>query len=358
MATRTDTPSPKAMPGKRKRRRVTMTDVAREAGCSQATVSFVLNHTPGIKLSSDTRTRVFETARRLGYAVPASSAPRLLASRGRQIGVLADQLTTSPGAVLAIEGLTEASRASGDVVLVAETQHDEHSGAEIIRTFIHQRLSALVYMTALTRKIELPEPMVGLDMPVFLLNCYTSSHLYPAVVPSETAGGQRSTRHLIEQGHRRIATITGEIWMEAAQDRLLGYRRALATADLPFDPSLVVEGDLSVNSGYDATRHLLALPQPPSAIFCQNDRMAIGCYKALREGGYDIPADMSVLGFGDEEIARYLQPRLTTSILPHRAMGRWIVEQLSEYVPRPGRYPLVKLECPLIERGSVSPHKA
>lgn len=339
-------------------RRVTMIDVAREAGCSQATVSFVLNQAPGIKLSAETKQRVFESARRLGYAVPSVPAPALAAVRGRRIGFIADQLATSPEAMVAIEGLTQAARPGGDVVLVAQTHNDEELEAELIRTFVEQRVSALVYMTISTREVTLPPQLLGLEMPVFLLNCYTSSQSYPAVVPSEIAGGQRATRHLIENGHRRIATITGEIWMEAAQDRLKGYRRALATADIPFEPTLVVEGDWSASSGYAATRQLLALPQPPTAIFCQNDRTAIGCYEALKEAGYDIPTDMAVVGYDDEEISRHLHPRLTTSILPHRAMGQWIVEQLSEFVPGQSRYPLVKLECPLVERDSVGPPRA
>nr|WP_246132914.1 LacI family DNA-binding transcriptional regulator [Devosia ginsengisoli] len=339
-------------------RRVTMTDVAREAGCSQATVSFVLNHAPGIKLSAETKQRVFEAARRLGYAMPPVAGAAVSTARRRRIGFIADQLATSPEAMVAIEGLTQATRASGDVVLVAHTHNDEELEAELIRTFVEQRVSALVYMTIFTREVELPQQLLGLEMPVFLLNCYTASQICPAVVPSEIAGGQRSTRHLIEQGHRRIATITGEIWMEAAQDRLKGYRRALATADIPFDPALVVEGDWSASSGYDATRTLLALPEPPTAIFCQNDRTAIGCYEALKEAGYDIPTDMAVVGYDDEEISRHLHPRLTTSILPHRAMGAWVVEQLGEFVPGQGRYPLVKLECPLVERDSVAKPKA
>ena len=331
-----------------------MTDVAREAGCSQATVSFVLNHAPGIKLSPETRQRVFEAARRLGYAVPPGVAPVAQTVAGRRIGFIADQLATSPEAMVAIEGLTQATRPKGDIVLVSQTHNDTDLEAELIRTFVAQGVSALVYMTIFTREVELPQPLIGLEIPVFLLNCYTASQAYPAVVPSEIAGGQRSTRHLIESGHRRIATITGEIWMEAAQDRLKGYRRALATADIPFDPALVVEGDWSASSGYEATRQLLALPEPPTAIFCQNDRSAIGCYEALKEAGYDIPTDMAVVGYDDEEISRHLHPRLTTSILPHRAMGQWIVEQLDEFVPGQGRYPLVKLECPLVERDSVA----
>jgi LacI family transcriptional regulator len=335
-------------------RRVTMTDVAREAGCSQATVSFVLNHAPGIKLSAETRSRVFDAARRLGYAVPPVVVPAEVPVRGRRIGFIADQLATSPEAMVAIEGLTQASRPAGDLVLVAQTHNDEELEAELIRTFAEQGVAGLVYMTIFTREVELPEQLRVLDVPVYLLNCYTTDQAYPAVVPSEIAGGQRSTRHLIEAGHRRIATITGEIWMEAAQDRLKGYRRALATADIPFDPALVIEGDWSASAGYDATRALLALPEPPTAIFCQNDRTAIGCYEALKEAGLDIPTDMSVVGYDDEEISRHMHPRLTTSILPHRAMGHWIIEQMDEVDGGARRYPLVKLECPLVERDSVA----
>ncbi|WEK05621.1 MAG: LacI family DNA-binding transcriptional regulator [Candidatus Devosia phytovorans] len=332
-------------------RRVTMTDVAREAGCSQATVSFVLNHAPGIKFSAETRGRVFEAARRLGYAVPPVAVP---STRGRRIGFVADQLATSPEAMVAIEGVTQAARPAGDLVLVAQTHSDQELEGEVIRAFVEQGVVALVYMTIFTREVELPTAVTGLDIPVLLLNCYTSDQNYPAVVPSEIAGGQRSTRHLIDNGHRRIGTITGEIWMEAAQDRLKGYRRALATADIPFDPALVIEGDWSASAGYLATRKLLELPEPPTAIFCQNDRTAIGCYEALKEAGLVIPRDMSVIGYDDEEIARHLHPQLTTSILPHRAMGQWIIEQMDDLASEAGRYPLVKLECPLVERSSVA----
>jgi LacI family transcriptional regulator len=144
--------------------------------------------------------------------------------------------------------------------------------------------------------------------------------------------------------------------MEAAQDRLEGYRRALATADIPFDPDLVVEGDWSASAGYAGTQKLLALRERPTAIFCQNDRTAIGCYEALKEAGLRIPEDISVVGYDDEEIARHLHPRLTSSILPHRAMGQWAVQRLDEpFHDHHRRYPITKLECPLVPRDSVAP---
>lgn len=336
-------------------RRVTMTDVAREAGCSQATVSFVLNDAPGIRLSAETRRRVIETARRMGYAVSVQDkpVPDRRVRKGRRIGFIVDQLATSPEAVQAVEGLSQAAHAMGDLVLVAQSRNDAELEADLIETFAEQGVSALVYMTIFTREVELPGQLAELDIPVLLLNCYTAGQVRPAVVPSEIAGGQRATHYLIGKGHRRIATITGEIWMEAAQDRLKGYRRALATADIPFDADLVFNGDWSASAGYDATRKILALPDVPTAIFCQNDRMAIGCYEALKEAGYDIPRDMSVVGYDDEEIARHLHPQLTTSVLPHRAMGQWIAEQLADTNGEP-RYPLTKLECPLVERESVA----
>ena len=335
---------------------MTMTDVAREAGCSQATVSFVLNDAPGIRLSSETRQRVVETARRLGYGSPhprpATESRR--ARKGRRIGFIVDQLATSPEAVQAIEGLSQAAQSAGDLVFVSQSRNDPEVEAGLVGAFIEQNVAALVYMTIFTREVELPPALRNLDIPVLLLNCYEGGQAFPAVVPSEIAGGQRATHHLIARGHRRIATITGEMWMEAAQDRLKGYRRALATADIPFDADLVLNGNWSASAGYEATRRILTMPEVPTAIFCQNDRMAIGCYEALKEAGYKIPDDMSVVGYDDEEISRHLHPRLTTSVLPHRAMGQWIAEQLSGELDDDERYPLTKLECPLVERESVA----
>jgi LacI family transcriptional regulator, galactose operon repressor len=145
------------------------------------------------------------------------------------------------------------------------------------------------------------------------------------------------------------------MWMDAARDRLKGYRRALATADIPYDPVLVREGNWQPSAGYDHTNALMDLPRPPTAIFCSNDRMAVGCYEALKERRLTIPDDVSVIGYDDEEVARHLTPQLTTLVLPHREMGRWAVERgLALFAERREKYPVTKLECPLIERASIA----
>jgi LacI family transcriptional regulator len=354
-------PEENSGPKKRGRRlgnRVTMTDIAKAAGCSQAAVSFVLNNTPGMRLSQQTRDRVIEAARQLGYVAPVFSSPPGLATASKLDGVIGfavDQLATSPEAVVAIEGARQASWNAGNVLLVTQTMSDPVMEPRAIKALTSSGISALIYMTIFTREVEMPDYFRELDIPIILLNCYTADYAFPSVVPSEIAGGQTSTRHLIAHGHHRIATITGEPWMQAAQDRLTGYRRALATADIPFDPELVIEGDWSASAGYSATMKLLALTDPPTAIFCQNDRTAIGCYEALKEAGLRIPEDMSVVGYDDEEISRHLVPPLTTSILPHQAMGQWAIEHLDSSISsRERRYPITKLECSLVKRASVA----
>lgn len=340
-------------------RRVTMTDIARAAGCSQATVSVVLNNAAGVKISATTKSRVIEAALALGYAAPQFvHEPVALKVRPKlsgTIGFLVDQLATSPEAVVAIEGLRQACWEDGRVVLVAQTMSDSEMEEKTVRTLLAHGVDALVYMTIFTRRVSLPSFIRDANLPVVLLNCYTEAADLPSVVPAEVEGGHDATAHLIAQGHKRIAMITGEPWMEAARDRLKGYRRALIDAGLSFDPHIVLQGNWSPSAGYECTRKLLSLKQRPTAIFCQNDRMAIGCYEALKEAGLRIPEDMSVVGYDDEEISRHLMPQLTTVILPHRMMGHWAAEQLSPHANWPnGAPPQKRMECGLTRRASVA----
>ena len=340
----------------RGRRRVTMTDVARAAGCSQSTVSFVLNNNSTVQISDEMRERVKRVADDLGYeGMPTAPRAEGNSTTAQVIAFVVDSLSTSWEAPAALAGIRQAAGSAGALVVAAETQNDPRLEPKTLSLLIEQEVEAIVYACAHTREVVLPDVLAATDIPVYLLNCHTKDNVRPAVVPSEIAGGQRATNVLVDAGHTRIATITGEPYMAATGDRLTGYRRALATADIPFDPNLVVEGDWSASAGFNGTMKLLELDRAPTAIFCQNDRMAIGCYEALKENGYAIPDDMSVVGYDDEEISRHLFPPLTTVVLPHRAMGIWVVEQ---HVHPPARhddaFALTKLECELVERNSVA----
>lgn len=339
------------------RRRVTMTDVARLAECSQSTVSVVLNSSPGISISASTRDRVYAAAKELGYEVPRSQFSQ--SARPAQVAVIFDRIATSSEAVVAVDGIREGAWATGHVVMVCETLNDPEMENRVLDALLHNETDLVIYATIMTRKVAVPPRLYGIEPTVVLLNCYTENHAFPSVIPGEVAGGHRATDTLVGLGHRRIAIITGEMWMDASRDRLQGYRQALATADIPFDPTLVREGNWQTSAGYEHTHALLGLDRPPTAIFCSNDQMAIGCYEALKERGLAIPDDISVIGFDDEEFARHLSPQLTTLVLPHREMGLWAIENgLGGAVSKRQRYPVTKLECPLIERQSIAPPKA
>ena len=333
-------------------KRVTMIDVARLAGCSQSTVSVVLNNTHGIRISKATRERVISVAEELGYEIIPGHAA--LSDRPRQIGVVFDHIATSPEAVVSIDGAREMAWTTGHVVIVAQTMNDAEMEPVTLEAMLRNGIDALIYATIMTRKVDVPPALYATRIPVVLLNCYSEDRAFPSVCPGEVAGGHRATEALVRAGHRRIAIVTGEMWMDAARDRLRGYRQALATADIPYDPALVREGNWQTSAGYEQTHALMQLAAPPTAIFCSNDRMAVGCYEALKERGRAIPDDISVIGYDDEEVARHLSPQLTTLVLPHREMGRWAIERAVSGGPAtPGKQPITKLECPLIERDSI-----
>jgi LacI family transcriptional regulator len=169
------------------------------------------------------------------------------------------------------------------------------------------------------------------------------------------AGGFNATEHLIKRGHRRIGFINGENWMDAATDRLRGYRQALATHDIAFDKELIREGDWLPLQGYHLAKELLSMAKRPTAILCANDLMALGAIEAAAELGIQVPEDLSIMGYDDQELARYTHPPLSTLVLPNYQMGRHAAELLIDAFTsgRQLRTGLIKVDGPVVERGSV-----
>jgi LacI family transcriptional regulator len=177
----------------------------------------------------------------------------------------------------------------------------------------------------------------------------------PSIVPGEVAGAFAATRYLIGKGHRRIGFINGEPWMEASADRLKGYRQALAAADIAFDLCLIRNGDWLPLQGYRLALELLRSANPPTAIFCANDLMAMGALDAGERMGLRVPEDLSIMGYDDQELARYTHPPLSTLVLPNYEMGRKAVELLIDIAihRKTLRPTTVEIDGPLIERYSV-----
>lgn len=335
----------------------TMVDVAKLAGVSQATVSLVLNNVEGSRVNAQTQKAVRDAAEKLGYSIHRRSP--VGAGAVQTIGYLIDDTVTHPMVNIAIEAAREAAWNNGCVLLVLPTQGDKRLRAAAVEVLSTHRLAGMVVASFFTRQTSLPRKLWS--QPTVLVNCYTAKGTAPALLPDHTLGAERIVNHLIAAGHRRIGFLSGELWMDGFRDRMKGYRHALKAAGIPFDPELVLEGTAHIAHGQNGTRSLMALRNPPTAIFCGSDRVAIGCYEELKERGLAIPDAVSVVGFDDDPIARFLAPPLTTVVVPHAEMGRRAIEHLlakrshSTVGLIDGR---TAIDCPLVERLSVGPPRA
>jgi LacI family transcriptional regulator len=206
------------------------------------------------------------------------------------------------------------------------------------------------------QEIAIPAVLDGVK--TVLLDARAPGSDLPCVVPDEHGGAMAAVGELVNAGHRRIGFATEALPVPAAGGRLDGYTQALMSAGVAFDPDLVVPEHGDTASGYRAALRLLRLPNPPTAIFCYNDRMAMGCYRAAAELGLRIPDDLSVVGYDDQDlIAPELFPALTTVALPHYEMGVWAARRLLDLIedtPREDES-LHLMPCPLVRRNSVGP---
>jgi len=321
------------------------------AGVSQATVSLVLSGSPGAKLTEATRRRVLSAAQEIDYKFVrrgSGSAPE-----GKSVIVfIADEVTTDPWMALAYEGARNKALEFGINVYLTVSHGDISAETSIVSQMSQGPVLGYIYGTILTRLVELPA-VLARERTV-LLNCYDKNRRFPSTLPGDLLGGRVATEHLLSAGHKRVGFINGQQGVDASRDRLRGYRQALASNDIPFDSTLVRSGNWELSSGYQLTVDLMKSKNPPDAIFCANDLMALGCIEALKELSLKIPGDVSVVGFDDREVAQHARPALTTLVLPHYEMGEIAAEFLIDMAGGLSAGPnQIKVECKLIERDSV-----
>ena len=337
------------------RRAPSQRDVARRASVSRTTVSLVLNGRADASIPEATRERVWQAAAELGHR-PNAYARGLRGAQTQVIGLLTDDIATTPYAVQIIKGAQDAAHAAGHTLMIIDTHGEPDAADEALGMMASWRVDGVVYATDYHRAITPPKRLSG--TPSVLVDCFAPGTAIPAIVPDEAQGGRTATEALLEAGHRRIGIITGPEGFPASAGRLDGYHAALDTAGIELDPDLVAAGDWWQESGYALTQRLMALDEPPTALFCCNDWMAMGAYDALRELDLSIPGDVAVIGFDNRrEIADHMHPRLTTVALPYYEMGRRGVERVLD-IKRAAEavvedHAITAIECPLVRRDSA-----
>ena len=336
-----------------RKRSTTMADVAHLAGVSKTTVSFVINNVESANIPPETRERVLAAVAELGYR-PNVQAQGLRTQRSGLFGFISDLIAITPHAGKIIEGAQDAAWEHHKILILVNTKKDRSMERSAIEMLIDRRVEGIIYATMYHQPVILPEVLK--DLPTVLLDCFSEDRSLPSVVPDEEAGGRTATEYLLRKGHHRIGFINNCDPIPATVGRLAGYRAALAAFGVPFDEQLVCVDQSSSDGGYRGAQILMQLPQPPSAIFCFSDYMAMGAYDALRKLGLSVPEQVAVMGFDNQEIiAAHLYPPLTTMELPHYAMGAWAAHHLLHRIENPEKPDAIqhKIACKLIERSSA-----
>lgn len=347
-------------------RRPTMTDVARRAGVSRATVSFVVNDTPGQSIGVQTRRRVLDAVQALSYR-PNRAAQGLRTHRSATIGFITHETPERSFADPAITGAHDVADQYGSRLLLVTTGRSPDRLQAALDDLVDRQVDAIIVATSGTRAIALPD--AARRQPTVLVNCFEGEAGRPSaptlptrlttLLPDEQAGGHAAARLALAAGHRDFAFLAGQADSWATVERVAGYRRALTAAGVDPRRQVLVHGRFEIDAGHDLAGDLIATGKLPTVILCGNDRMAVGVLLALAQAGIRVPDDVSVVGYDDQfGLASSVRPALTTVRLPYVEMGRAAVEHLlhpSQVSDPPGPW---WMPCPPVVRDSLAPPRA
>ncbi|WP_217624379.1 LacI family DNA-binding transcriptional regulator [Streptomyces sp. TRM64462] len=328
--------------------KVTITDIAREAGVSVPTVSRVVNGRSDV--SPSTRARVEDLLRTHGYRRRAT-AP---GDRAALLDLVFNDLD-SPWAVEVIRGVEEVAHAAGMGTVVSAIHGRSGDARQWMRNLRARASGGVILVTSVLEPV-LHEELRRLGVPLVVVDPAGSPALdAPTVGATNWAGGLAATEHLLHLGHRRIGFVAGPPRLLCSRARLDGYRAALESAGVTVDENLVVPGDFYHASGFTGCNTLMDLEDPPTAVFAASDQMALGAIEALRLRGLRVPEDMSVVGFDDLPEVRWSSPPLTTVRQPLVEMGKTAVRTVLRLAGEEELdAPRVELATELVVRASTA----
>jgi LacI family transcriptional regulator len=342
-------------------KRPTQTDVARLAGVSRATVSYVLNdRTDGrIPITEQTRHKVLRAAEELGYA-PSALARSLRSGESRMVGFLMPAVH-NPHYWDILAGAEEEITEQGYHLVLVTANLDPKRERRCLQSLFQQRLDGVILMpTFLDKYTDELELLSERNSPVVLIGSLGGADW---VFPDVAGGAVAMMEHLIGLGHERIAFVNGVARRRLSQAREDIYVRKLEEAGLSRDPQLLRRCGYLVKDAYSETQALLDMPSPPTTIWTVNDLLAIGALRAIHERGLRVPDDVAVAGFDDIDLSQQLYPPLTTVHMPALEMGRRAAEFLFERMESPDLDPMQELmPTHLVVREStmlgIEPHRS
>lgn len=294
----------------------TIREVAESAGVSYATVSHVINNTRWV--SQETRERVLAAMDALNYR-PNALARSLRQGKTNTIGLVLPD-SANPFFAEISRSIEDEAFKKGYSVFLCNTELDTQRELFYVDVLSKKQVDGIIFVAAGDQADSL-DFLVRRNMPVVMIDRDVPNVEVDAVLTDNQLGGWLATRHLLELGHTRIACIAGPSSITPSAERIIGYRKALEEAGVPYDETLVICGDYHAQSGMEITHLILKMNPRPTAIFALNDLMALGALRAAAEAGCSVPKDLAVVGYDDLEIAHFTNPPLTTIAQPKKEIG-------------------------------------
>lgn len=328
--------------------RPTIRDVARQAGVSHQTVSRVINGSE--EVLPETRALVEAAIEQMGYR-PSAIARSMARGQTHTLACISPNLTDYTLASV-IEGAETEAR-QHDYFLLSSSATDPESFSRLVDELVgHRRVDGLIVINPYADKRfeHLPE-----NFPVVFVGAQSHEKNISSVCLDDEKVAYEATHHLISLGHTDIALVTGPMEEDCCQDRTEGYRRALKEAGLPFDETKVIEGDWSATSGQSALLSFVEKGRIPTAVFAQNDRMAMGVLRAARDANIKVPSQLAVIGVDDMPLSSYFDPPLTTMHQDMPRIGQEATRMLLDIIQKKNTdLREVKLPAQLVVRHSTS----
>lgn len=328
---------------------LTMKDIAAMLGISESTVSRAINGKPGV--GEKLREEILAVVEKHQFR-PNALAQGLASAQTRMLGLILPDIT-HPHFTPILKGIEERASESGYHLILANTGGSRRKEAEYLSFFQQNRVEGIIFIGGSLAEEEILK--LGLNRyPLVLVNRLVEEMELPTLLIDHEQGAQLAVNHLLEQGYERIGMIVGSLDDLTNLQLFQGYRDGLEEAGELFDPELVIEVEASRSGGYEGFLKLWQNDHPPTAIFAAGDLLSVGVVEAIKMGGYLIPDDLAVVGYGDTEITGIIDPPLTTICLPLAELGREAVGQLVKLMQKVEvEEPIQVLPSKLIHRRST-----
>jgi LacI family transcriptional regulator len=330
----------------------TLSDIANEVGVSVMTVSRALADRPGV--AADTKQRVLEAARRLGYTV--NQSVRSPSRNGTAtIGVLVNNIGSEYIHDI-IDGISNTLDMASYDIVIYNPYRMRRQPDDYVFVVAQKPMDGLIIAAAnILQSVDYLDQLCQQRFPIVFVDQCVEGTCIPYVTANNYQGAYDATRYLIQLGHQRIGIVAGPLRESPSGARLTGYRDALTQYAIANDESLVQYGDFTRQSGFACARELLSRDRRPTAIFASNDPMAFGAMQAIRQMGLRIPEDISIIGFDDIGSSSDTLPPLTTVRQPLREMGRVGAQMILDMLRGHPHLPKAELQTSLIRRDSCAP---